>query len=300
MIQNHNAEKDKHGFTMAVNKFADMTNDEWRKIYTVPSMHKMIDQPSKTEVTDEKSVFDFNLDLELYSDDDITSNDGIYTIPSRVDWTAEGVVTPVRDQGQCGSCWAFSANAAIESAVAINYSVLSALSEQQLIDCSKSFGNLGCSGGLPEYSFTYAHNHSLCIDATYQYTAKEGKCLDYVCNTPFKTTGYQKVNPNSRFDLYSAIAQQPVSVLVNAGNTAWQFYSEGILKVGCSGEIDHAVTAVGYGFNRLYFIWKDNYLLLKNSWGTDWGMNGYIYLSSNQINGEGLCKSYVQNTYPTV
>lgn len=186
------------------------------------------------------------------------------------------MVTPVKDQGQCGSCWAFSSTGALESAYAIKNGSLPILSEQQLVDCAgKKYGNHGCSGGWYYNSYNYlADQHLLETENQYPYLAKNENCME-AGDGKVTDKSYVEVKPNMTA-IKTAIAQQPVNVAVAAGNTIFQAYTSGIITAydGCPTNIDHAILAVGYGVDT------DNndmeYLIVKNSWGSSWGEDGYV------------------------
>jgi cathepsin L len=217
-------------------------------------------------------------------------------IPPAIDWRASGWVTNVKDQQQCGSCWAFSAVGAIEGQHANATRQLVSLSEQNLVDCSYGYGCEGCDGGWPEAAMRYvAGNGGLDTEVSYPYTAEDGSCAynktqvgGYVSKTHNVTSGDMSA-------LYSAIAKiGPISVAIDA-ESDFQFYASGVFSsTDCSSQmLDHAVLAVGYGVSA----GKQKYIIVKNSWGSDWGMNGYIYMSAEIPNMCGIASCA---SYPTV
>lgn len=217
-------------------------------------------------------------------------------LPASVDWVSAGKVTGVKDQGQCGSCWSFSATGSIEAAYAIenNASPIS-LSEQELVDCSGSYGNQGCNGGLMDDAFEFViANKGLCTEADYKYTAQDGSCKKSKCTSAVTISSFTDVQKNSEAQLQAACAQQPVSIAVDASE-GWQMYSGGILDAssGCSTNLDHGVLLVGYGTEAGKDYWK-----VKNSWGTSWGEKGYIRLKRN-VGGAGTCGLCSFPSYPT-
>jgi len=193
--------------------------------------------------------------------------------PSSVDWTQKGVVTPVKNQGDCGSCWAFSATGSTECISAIHTGNLYSLSEQQLVDCSRPEGDDGCSGGEMDDAFKYIKaNGGLCSEEEYPYTGADGSCK--TCKTLYDPiTGYNDVTKDNEADLETAVAQGCVSVAIEANQFAFQYYSSGVLTGTCGTSLDHGVLAVGYGVEGSQEYWK-----VKNSWGTDWGENGYVLI----------------------
>ena len=193
-----------------------------------------------------------------------------------VDWVSKGKVTAVKDQGQCGSCWAFSATGALECDYAIKHGTSPrSLSEQQLVDCSGSYGNQGCNGGWYYNAWRYVMKEGgLCTESAYPYTAQDGRCEDSSCGTKYDVpTGYNKVTADSESALQSAVNSGCVSIAIEADQFSFQYYSGGVLTGSCGTRIDHAVLAVGYGT-----LSGQDYWLVKNSWGTSWGQDGYVYI----------------------
>jgi cathepsin L len=195
------------------------------------------------------------------------------TRPTSVDWSQQGAVTPIKDQGQCGSCWAFSSTGSLEGRGQIASGQLVSLSEQQFVDCAGSFGNQGCNGGLMDNAFQYAESNALCTETSYSYTGTAGTCAASSCTTaPFSVSGYKDVTKDDTDALLDAVAEGPVSIAVDAAS-AWQLYTGGIMKGTCGASLDHGVLAAGYGTDNGVDYWK-----VKNSWGSSWGEDGYIRL----------------------
>lgn len=269
-IAQHNSEN--HTWTMGVNRFADLTGQEFSQQYA-GCYHQ-------TRM--------YNNVVELEST----------ALPQSVNWTAEGVVTPVKNQGQCGSCWAFSTTGSTESAWSISKNESVSLSEQQLVDCSNAEGNQGCNGGLMDYGFQYIiNNHGLTTEDNYPYTAKDGTCnKQKASNVAANIIGFTDVPPNSELALMTAIARQPVSVAVEADQSSFQMYSSGVMTATCGTNLDHGVLAVGYGTLN-----NQDYWIVKNSWGADWGLNGYILLGRGAKYGaNGQCGIQMDPSYPRV
>lgn len=219
-------------------------------------------------------------------------------VPSgSVDWTTKGAVTPVKNQGQCGSCWTFSTTGSVEGIGFIKGGSLKSLSEQQILDCSTEYPNAGCNGGLYDVAFKYLiSNGGACSESSYPYTGAQGTCKSS-CTPITKISGYQDVTPNSDSALASAIAQQPVSISIEANSQCFQFYSSGVLTCACGTNIDHAVLAVGYGVDS-----NTPYFKVKNSWGASWGQAGYVLIArgASYNGGEGQCGIYNSPAYPTI
>lgn len=228
------------------------------------------------------------------------------SLPSAVDWTAKGAVTPVKDQGQCGSCWSFSTTGALEGAYAIKNSKLVSFSEQQLVDCD-SLGNggrdHGCNGGLMDNAFSWiGKNNGLCLEADYPYvsgtTMTAGTCKT-ACSNVKGSDVVKFVDVESASDLAfsTALSLNPVSVAIEADQREFQLYKSGVFTGACGTNLDHGVLAVGYGVEGGVEYYK-----VKNSWSTTWGDNGYIRLAkgASYNGGKGQCGILLQASYPVV
>merc|ERR1712159_234190 len=203
------------------------------------------------------------------------------TTADSVDWTTKGAVTPVKNQGQCGSCWAFSTTGSTEGANFIKNGKLVSLSEQELVDCAGSFGNQGCNGGLMDDGFKFLQSKGDELETSYSYTAQTGSCQSSKESAAdgMKSgvvTGIKDVTPQSCADLMAAVQQGPVSVAIEAGQSGFQHYSSGIFSGSCGTALDHGVLVVGYGTDGGNDYWK-----VKNSWGTTWGDQGYIRMKKS-------------------
>jgi C1A family cysteine protease len=249
----HNAGN--HSWTVELNKFADLTRGEFKAIYLGFKPDFRLTQPVRA----------------LYT--------GPQAYPSgSLDWSQMGAVTGVKDQGQCGSCWAFSTTGSMEGAIQIKWKVLNSLSEQELVDCGGAYGNLGCNGGLMDRAFKYAEANGLCSEKDYPYTAKNGNCNKAGCTAqPYtKLTGYKDVTTNEN-SLGAAVDIGPVSVAIEADQQGFQLYKGGVFSGVCGQNLDHGVLTVGYGTDTGQDYWK-----VKNSWGTSWGEQGYIRMIRNK------------------
>lgn len=237
-----------------------------------------------------------------------------FASPPAVDWRQNGAVTGVKDQGACGSCWSFSATGALEGAWKIASGSLVSLSEQQFVDCNFANGggilfdksNYGCFGGEPYYAFTYATSAAICTESSYRYTAKDpdtkenaqNLCKEHAsCRVAIPkgaVKGFKTVSRLSESALMSAVAQQPVSIGIDADSDLFHHYSSGVLTGSCGVMIDHAVLLVGYGTDD-----GKDYWTVKNSWGSSWGESGYIRLLRGKT-GFGECSIKTSPHYPVV
>eukprot|EP00929_Paragymnodinium_shiwhaense_P026272 TRINITY_DN1565_c0_g1_i1.p1 TRINITY_DN1565_c0_g1~~TRINITY_DN1565_c0_g1_i1.p1 ORF type:complete len:723 (+),score=238.83 TRINITY_DN1565_c0_g1_i1:176-2170(+) len=219
------------------------------------------------------------------------------TLPPSVDWVAKGAVTEPKNQGTCGSCWSFSTTGALEGAWQIASGKLVSLSEQQLVDCSKNDGNSGCNGGGMDGAFTYLEKNDVCTEESYPYAAKQGTCTQSSCSSAIPAggvTGFKDVPTENKEALMDAVAQQPVSVAIEADQMAFQLYNGGILSKECGTKLDHGVLLVGYGTDNGMDYWK-----VKNSWGGSWGEQGYVRIQRGK-NKEGECGIKLGASYPVV
>merc|ERR1712087_964678 len=230
---NHN--RGRPSYSLAMNQFGDLTQDEFADTYL-----------SKFETDRPKDIHVFD-----------TTN-----LPASVDWTTKGAVTAVKNQGQCGSCWAFSTTGSIEGAWEIASGKLVSISEQQFVDCDTV--DSGCNGGLMDNGFKYAEGNALCTEQSYPYNAKKSQCAKQNCTIAIPqggVTGYKDV-ADSEQALMSALNQQPVSIAIEADKSDFRLYHSGVLQGLCGASLDHGVLAVGYGTED-----GKDYWLVKNSWG---------------------------------
>jgi len=244
---------------VAINKFADLTASEFAaKFNGISYMHT-------TSMEYEPSV-----------------------TADSVDWRAKGAVTPIKDQGQCGSCWSFSSTGGLEGAHFIAKNALVSLSEQNLVDCSVPEGNEGCNGGLMTQAFEYIKkNNGIDTEASYPYTATgPNQCKFNANNVGSTITGWTNIKSGSEADLVTKITAGPTSVAIDASHSSFQLYKSGIYyEPACSAtQLDHGVLAVGYGADAS----GKAYYIVKNSWGLSWGNQGYIEMSRNRNNNCGI------------
>lgn len=228
--------------------------------------------------------------------------------PESLDWRVNGAVTDVKDQGSCGSCWSFSTTGALEGAYQIKTGVLKSFSEQQLVSCDNhengGHGDKGCNGGLMDNAFSWiGQNNGLCTESDYPYTSgdtrKDGECYKTCTEDRLSDVkSFVDVTPNSDEALMDALMKGPVSIAIQANQRKFQMYKSGVLKGSeCGDDLDHGVLVVGWGVQN-----DTPYWIVKNSWSSSWGLDGYILLEreTNANNGSGTCGILACASYPVL
>jgi len=255
-VNEHNAKNET--YTLGINEFSDLSHQEFLSIY-VGGFQPFVG-----------------------TEEHVISHAG--NAPNDVDWRGKAV-TAIKNQGSCGSCWAFGTTGGVEGAVAIKSGKAPvSLSEQQLVDCAGSAGNHGCSGGLPSLAYNWIKsNGGLCDQTSYPYTGRDGSCKK-TCSPVAKITGFTGVGKTDQAHV-DAVTKQPLSIGIDASARGFQQYKSGVFSGPCGTSLNHAVLTVGY--NAQAFI-------VKNSWGTSWGDQGYIQMARNK----NVCGMFNVVNYP--
>ncbi len=280
-------------YTLGHNAYSGYSSKEFAELMGFGSNRKILDN------YDEKIS-----QMRFLRGSQIGSIQSLESLPVSVDWRIKDAVTGVKDQGQCGSCWSFSTTGALEGAYAIKYNTLKSFSEQQLVDCDNGLRlNHGCNGGLMDSAFDWiGTNGGLCLESDYPYTSgttqTAGSCKKTCSVDPNSTVkSYVDVTPSSDNAMMSALALQPVAIAIEADQSSFQLYRSGVFTGSCGTSLDHGVLLVGYGTSS-----GTDYYIMKNSWGTTWGENGYMRMGrgSQYNNGDGQCGLLMQGSYPVV
>lgn len=257
-------------YELELNRFADLTFYEFKQLY-------LIEDPQNCSATTGGNYHNSGKKL-----------------PSAIDWRDKGVVTPVKNQGSCGSCWTFSTTGCVEAHHAIVNSQLISLSEQQLVDCAQAFNNHGCEGGLPSQAFEYIYyNGGIESEKDYPYTGKDGSCHFNKSKVAATVSGVVNISKGAEGDIVDAVGTVgPVSIAFDV-TAHFQLYKKGVYTgLFChqtASHVNHAVLAVGYNTTES----GQPYWIVKNSWGSEWGMDGYFWIERGKNTcGLAECASY--------
>uniref|UniRef100_A0A1D1Y688 Cysteine proteinase RD21a n=1 Tax=Anthurium amnicola TaxID=1678845 RepID=A0A1D1Y688_9ARAE len=271
-IDEHNRLENNHSYIVGLNSLADLSNEEYRSIYLTPQLN--MSEILYTPVTD----------WELQMEEETQQ-------PSSIDWRDKGAVGPVKNQGSCSSCWAFTAIATVEGINAIVTGNLITLSEQELVDCDMS--NTHCQPGHTHKAFKYIQrNGGIDTDTNYPYKARQEVCKSNR-NQVVTIDGYSWASKNNERGLKLQVSRQPVGSAIDASGPELQLYKRGVFNEYCGTTQNHAVTIVGYGTEGGMDYW-----LIKNSYGKKWGDGGYIKLRRNVSDRVGKCGIAEWPVYP--
>ena len=234
------------------------------------------------------------------------------SVPTSVDWRTKGVVSPIQDQANAGTCYSFGTSCAVESAMAIKTGVLTKLSEQQIVDCStiKNGGpNMGVNGGQIAPTFEWiGKTGGLCTEQAYPYVSGTTTVTGTCQKTCSKVSGSAvqsvvNVKPKSDADMMTALSKTVVTIAVEGDQSSFQLYKSGVFTGACGTTLDHAVALVGYGTTNGL-----DYYILRNSWGQSWAMGGYMLIGKGNDpatgkpynNGAGQCGLLMEASYPVM
>jgi len=286
IILGHNANK-LSSYRLGHNQFSDLTLHEFKQIYLSRPMPPTRAAGVVREVDNSVGTT-------------AAAAAAAAALPGAVDWAAAGAVTPVKNQGTCGSCWSFSTTGALEGAFQIKTGRLQSFSEQQLVSCAGASGNSGCNGGLMDSAFGWIKQQDgLCAEADYPYASGGGSapsCDDRGCAkvAGSAVAAFTDVGATDGA-MMSALAQQPVSIAIEADQSAFQLFASGVLTAACGTSLDHGVLAVGYGT-----LDGQDYYRVKNSWGPTWGDGGFINLARGGSQKGGQCGMLLSASYPSL
>lgn len=281
LIEQHNQQAHLHGYTLAMNQFGDLTDEEFNALYNGYKMDSSSKRGSSSTFQPSPAYAPSNAS-------------------TGVDWREKGVVTPIMNQGDCGACWAFSATGSLEAQHALSGRPLVSLSEQNLMDCTegKPYSNMACLGGTMDKAFQYIiDNKGIDTEASYPYLAQTEKTCRYnSANIGATMSSFVDVPINEMALTEACEKVGPISVAMDAGWITFRYYKGGIYyEPRCyTTKLNHGVLVVGYGTNQTT---GEEFYWVKNSWGTAWGLDGYFKMARNRDNNCGIASVA---SYPVV
>lgn len=266
--------KENRSWTAGLNKFSDLTWDEFQHFYLMQAGQ--------------------DCSATSYNSKEYLAKGVEQPMPTSWDWRKDNKVSPVKDQGQCGSCWTFSTTGNVEAGEAIHLNEYHTLSEQQLVDCAGAFNNHGCNGGLPSQAFEYiAAAPGIMTEADYPYTAKDGNCVFDQKKAAVHVYGSVNITRGDEVEMAEAMVMyQPISIAFEVVDDFMHYKSGTYSSKDCKGsptDVNHAVLAVGFGTDGA----GTDFWTVKNSWSKDWGNQGYFNIQRG-VNMCGLsqCTSF--------
>nr|ACG25394.1 thiol protease SEN102 precursor [Zea mays] len=276
-------------YELGENQFTDLTEEEFKDTYLM----KLDEQPPAAEA--------MGPTVGTMSTAGMSNGNNTGEAPNSVDWRTKGAVTRVKDQQQCGSCWAFATVASIEGVHQIKTGRLVSLSEQEIVDCDRGGNDNGCRGGSPRSAMEWVtRNGGLTTESDYPYVGSQRQCMSgKLGHHAARIRGYQAVQRNNEAELERAVAERPVAVFIDASR-AFQFYKSGVFSGPCdTTTVNHVVTVVGYGSTGSDSGGR-KYWIVKNSWGQGWGENGYVRMARRVRAREGMCAIAIEPYYPVM
>jgi len=288
-VKQHNQQNHASGFTLEMNSFCDMLPDEYRTKFGLKLSLRdslVISSNLMTSVPNNATMHNETI---IHHNDTLKSGRSLERtrLPDSFNWADGGFVSPIKDQGSCGACWAFVSTGVLEAHIRIQKNVQATYSEQNLIDCSKSYGNEGCDGGLMSQAFKYvADNSGINSDKIYGYTGSMGGKCKYLKSSPAaQVNKYIELPTNERILQETVAKVGPVSIGIDGNHKSFLLYKRGIyFEPNCSAtNLNHAVIVVGYGSEN-----GNDYWIIKNSWGQKWGESGFGRMARNRKNHCGI------------